>query len=234
MKQTITLALTLGLFIATSATAQQGGWRQNTKQTPDLNQTGYCTRIVADLPFEDVSENETTDLLYMREEEKLARDLYQNFYQKWGTRIFDNIAKSEQKHTNSIKALLVKYEITDPVTDDTTGVFNNSDLQQLYNDLLTSGSISFLDALKVGAAVEELDIYDLKKAIAESDNQDIKTVYQNLIKSSRNHLRSYVHLLEAYGQEYQAVSLTSEEVQAIIESPMEMGLYDENGNSMLQ
>jgi hypothetical protein len=54
------------------------------------------------------------------------------------------------------------------------------------------------------------------------------------MKGSRNHLRSYVRLLEAYGQEYQAVYLTSEEVAAIIDSPMERGLYDKNGTPMFQ
>lgn len=233
MKRVITLTLALSLLLAGSAIAQ-GRRGQNTTPASSSNQTGYCTQAIADMPLEDVSVNEKADLLYMREEEKLARDLYQSFYEKWGTRIFDNIARSEQKHTDSIKALLTKYAITDPIINDTRGVFTNTDLQEIYNDLLTSGSISFLDALKVGAAVEELDISDLEKAIAEADSQDIKTVYQNLMKGSHNHLRSYVRLLEAYGQDYQAVYLTSEEVAAIIDSPMERGLYDENGNPMFQ
>jgi hypothetical protein len=234
MKRVITLTLALSLLLAGSAMAQ-GRWGQNTTPaTSGSNQNGYCTQTIADMPLEDVSANEKADLLYMREEEKLAKDLYQSFYEKWGTRIFDNIVKSEQKHTDSIKALLTKYAITDPVINDMRGVFTNTDLQQIYNDLLTSGSLSFLDALKVGAAVEELDISDLEKAIAEADSQDIKTVYQNLMKGSQNHLRSYVRMLEAYGQEYQAVYLTSEEVAAIIDSPMERGLYDKNGTPMFQ
>jgi len=226
MKQVITLTLALSLLLVGSAMAQQGRFGQNrTTPASGSNQNGYCTQTIADMPFEDVNENEKAELIYMREEEKLARDLYQNFYEKWGTRIFDNIARSEQKHTDSIKVLLTKYDITDPVVNDNNGVFTNTDLQQIYNDLLTAGSISFLDALKVGAAVEELDISDLTKALAEADSQDIKTVYENLMKGSRNHLRSYISMLEAYDQNYQAAYLTPEEVSAIIESPMEKGFY---------
>jgi len=230
MEQTTTLALalTFSLLIVSSAIAQQGKWGKK------INQTGYCTQIVDNLPLEDVSDKERAGLIYMREEEKLARDLCQSFYHKWGTRIFDDIAQSEQKHTDSIRSLLVKYEIEDPVANDQRGIFTNTEIQQIYNELLISGSISFLDALQVGAAVEELDISDLTKIVAEADSQDIKIVYQNLMKGSRNHLRSYVSMLEAYGRSYEAVYLTSEEVTAIIDSPMENGLYDEDGNSMFE
>ncbi|MBF0379210.1 MAG: DUF2202 domain-containing protein [Desulfamplus sp.] len=210
--------------------AKQGKWGNNSTSSAGANQNGtnqngYCSLIIADMPFENVDDTEKADLIYMREEEKLARDLYQSFYEKWGTRIFNNIAGSEQKHTDSIKALLTKYEITDPITNDKRGFFTDSDLQQIYNDLLTSGNISFLDALKVGAAVEELDISDLKEALGKTDNQDIQAVYQNLMKGSRNHLRSYVNMLHNYGESYHAVYLTSEEAAEIIDAPMERGFY---------
>ncbi|MBF0211330.1 MAG: DUF2202 domain-containing protein [Desulfamplus sp.] len=181
---------------------------------------------IANLPFEDVSQAEQAELLYMREEEKLARDLYLSFYEKWGVKIFENIARSEQRHTDAIKGLLDKYSIADPIVNDELGLFANANLQQIYNDLLNAGNTSLIDALKVGAAVEELDIADLVTAIEASDNQDIKAVYENLMKGSRNHLRSYVRLLEAYTQEdYQAVYLTAEEADAIINSPIERGGY---------
>lgn len=49
----------------------------------------------------------------MREEEKLARDVYLTFGEKWGLTLFTNIAKSEQTHTDAVKTLLDRYEIKD-------------------------------------------------------------------------------------------------------------------------
>lgn len=227
MKKLIALTFILSsVMIADSSIAQQGGrWGSTKTSTLGADQKGYYAQSIADMPFEDVNETEEGSLVYMREEEKLARDLYRSFYEKWKTPIFDNISKSEQKHTDSINALLTKYQITDPVTNNEKGIFTNSELQEIYNELITSGSLSFFDALKVGAAVEELDISDLTQALEQTDSQDIKTVYENLLKGSRNHLRSYVQMINNYGQDYEAVYLTPEEVETIVSSEMERGFY---------
>ena len=52
-----------------------------------------------------LSDEEVYWLMYMREEEKLARDVYATLYEKWGTRIFNNIRVSEQRHMDAVKAL---------------------------------------------------------------------------------------------------------------------------------
>ena len=49
------------------------------------------------------------------------------------------------------------------------GEFNNSELQDLYNDLIAKGSVSLYDALVVGATIEDVEIYDLNTAIDETD-----------------------------------------------------------------
>lgn len=142
-------------------------------------------------------------LQFMREEEKLARDVYLEMYKKYGIRAFSNISKSEQTHTDAIKALLKKYSIEDPVKNDAVGVFANHDLQALYDKLISTGNISEIEALKVGAAIEEIDILDLQKQIAElKNNADIKFVYENLKKASGNHLRAFVRNLNSRGVVY--------------------------------
>jgi len=230
MKRVLNLTLVLSFIIIGSAMAQGPKWGQN---MPTVSfQSDYCTATVANLPLEDVSDAEKADLLYMREEEKLAKDIYLNFFQKWGYRIFGNIARSEQTHENAIKGLLVKYAITDPAAGNAAGVFTEPHLQKIYNDLAAAGNISLTDALKVGATVEELDISDLEQAIEEADSKDIQVVFQNLMKGSRNHLRNYVRMLKLYGQSYEPQYLSSEEVKAITDSPMERGIYDENGTSL--
>ena len=61
-----------------------------------------------------LGDQETADLLYMREEEKLAHDVYVFLYDLWGLPVFNNIAASESTHTASVLALLARYGISRP------------------------------------------------------------------------------------------------------------------------
>lgn len=175
------------------------------------------------LPAESLSDFEKQSLLLMREEEKLARDVYTFLYQKWGVNVFTNISKSENTHTNAILALLNKYQISDPVGNSAVGVFTNPTLQGLYNDLTTKGSANVTAALTVGATVEDLDIFDLMEHQKQIDNQDINLVYANLTKGSRNHIRSFTARLSDYGVTYKAQFIAETLLNDILNSPMETG-----------
>ncbi len=131
-------------------------------QSESSQQSGTATSAepLEGFPLEPVSGTEIEGL-FMREEEKLARDLCSVLYEQWGQRIFSNMARSEQTHTNTIKILLATYDIDDPVTTDEPGVFENEELFALYESLLTVGKTSVVDALKVGALVEKVDIQDI-------------------------------------------------------------------------
>lgn len=135
--------------------------------------------------------SETEGLIYMREEEKLAHDVYVTLYEKWGVPTFQNIAKSEDRHETKIENLLDRYQISDPVGDNPIGVFVNPDLQELYNTLVAQGSQSLTEALKVGVLIEETDIVDLQERIAQTDNADIQQVYEQLLSGSNNHLSAF-------------------------------------------
>lgn len=178
---------------------------------------------VSALPVQEISEEEKQGLLYMREEEKLARDVYITLFDKWGVQIFSNISQSEQTHTEAVRAILVKYNIKDPVVNDAVGVFVNSDLKKLFDDLTTRGKVSVEEALSVGALIEDLDIFDLQKNISKTDNEDIKLVYENLMRGSRNHLRSFVSQLKSRGVTYKPDYITQQEYESIIASPKETG-----------
>jgi hypothetical protein len=170
-----------------------------------------------------LSAAETETMLFMREEEKLARDVYDTLYDKWQLPVFDHISDAEQKHTDRIKSLLQTYGIADPVTDDTTGVFVTPELSQLYQQLLAQGMNSRLDALLAGALVEETDIMDLQQAIANSTRPGVANVYNNLMRASRNHLRAFVSQIRQHGGTYVAQVMPQAEVDAIINSPRERG-----------
>ncbi len=166
---------------------------------------------------------EADNLTYMREEEKLARDVYQAMDTLWQAPIFENIALSEQQHTSTVKGFLDKYSLPDPATPDEPGVYTDPALQQLYTDLAARGEASYLEALRVGGLIEEVDIADLDAAIAATDNADLKQMYGNLQKGSRNHLRAYAAEIERLGAVYRAQHLDQAAVDAIIDSPMERG-----------
>jgi hypothetical protein len=133
---------------------------------------------------------ESAALLYMREEEKLAHDVYVTMFQLWGLPIFQNIANAEQNHTEAIKTLLVRYGLPDPASTE-LGVFTNPVLQAMYTELIARGEVSAIEALKVGVTIEEVDIQDLKTHLAETNKIDIKRVYNNLLRGSYNHLNAY-------------------------------------------
>ena len=140
---------------------------------------------------EPLSQSETERLLLMREEEKLARDVYLALGQKWNTPVFPNIARSETRHMAAIKGLLDRYGLEDPVAVDTPGKFTNPELAQLYDKLVQTGMGSVADAYRVGVQIEELDIADLEEGLAATTHSDIRMVYQNLLRASQNHLRAF-------------------------------------------
>ena len=174
------------------------------------------------LPMEDLSDNEIAGLKYMREEEKLAGDTYITMFGIWSINIFDNISNSEQTHTDAVLVLLERYGISDPVGDNAIGIFTDGLLQNLYDTLIAQGSASLIDALLVGAAIEEIEIIDIQVQLDDSvDNQDITLVYDNLLKGSRNHLRSFISNLEKQDVIYQPQYLSQQEYDAIVNSAME-------------
>lgn len=190
----------------------------------DITSEDLTLDQIKGLALEPLNEGETSALLFMREEEKLARDVYVYLHDMWSVQSFYNISLSEQSHMDAVLTLLEKYELEDPAAGNIYGTFQNADLQQLYDDLTSAGSVSMEAALKVGAAIEEIDIIDLQQALDTSvDNQDITIVFENLMKGSRNHLRAFVGNLSTLGVIYEPQYLTQGDYEAIVNSPRETG-----------
>ena len=186
--------------------------------------------MIGDLPYQEVDAVEQSDLLHMREEEKLARDVYRALDDLWGMRVFRNISSAEQRHMDAIAGLLVKYGIEDPVGDNPDGQFEDEGMQALYHQLVAQGSESLNEALIVGATIEDLDLHDLATDLTHTDNLDIQTVYQNLAKGSRNHLRAFISLLEANGVTYTPQFISQVVFDEITSSAKEQGAVDANGD----
>lgn len=186
---------------------------------------------------------ERSHLIFMREEEKLARDIYLSFASKYPSqKVFSNIAtKSEQAHTNTMRDKLIQFKIPDPNPNTNNlpgsiGVFTGAEwgsyFSKKYTDLITLGAESELAALYVGALIEELDMNDIvvcPKVMINSgypspcglqytDERALKKSYGSLIQGSESHLRAFVGQIEAiegYGN-YKAQYLTQEEVDTIL------------------
>ncbi len=161
----------------------------------------------------ELDDTEIHHLLFIREEEKMARDVYRVLYEKWGNPIFANIVESEQAHMDAMANLLAFYGIDDPVLSDETGAFTDDDIAVLYSWLIAWGSESEVDALLVGAYIEEYDIFDIWKAYDETDEERIQKVYQNLYEGSYNHLHAFVYVYELVSGENYIPELLSDDDQ---------------------
>jgi hypothetical protein len=176
---------------------------------------------VATITTATVGAEEAKGLLWMREEEKLARDVYLALDDLWNVRVFSNIARAEQAHMDALETLLDQYGLQDPTAGNPEGVFTDPAIQALYDELLARGRTSLVEALKVGATIEDLDIVDLRERA--TDTPDIARVYANLEQGSENHLRAFVTNLERRGATYTPAYLALADFDRIISTPRTRG-----------
>jgi hypothetical protein len=168
------------------------------------------------------SDEEIQILLHMKEEEKLARDVYTVLYDKWNSQIFSNISRAEETHLNAVIFLLQNYGedytgIGDP------GVFSDPGFQALYEQLVSKGTASVGAAMETGALIEEMDIKDLSDYLEAVTNENVKLVFENLQRGSRNHLRAFNRQLTNLVITYVPVYISQEEFDLIVNSPNETG-----------
>jgi hypothetical protein len=186
------------LAIAAIAAIQIGASDATAQGGPGNQGAGTRTANVHVDPDTDaaLTANEAAGLQYMREEEKLAQDVYALLGTKYDARVFTNIARSESQHTATVKTFLGAFKIDDPAAGRAAGSYQNEELQALYSQLVAQGGKSLTDAVNVGIAVEKRDIVDLKARIAATDRADLKAVYGNLLRASENHLRAFTRQLD--------------------------------------
>lgn len=145
----------------------------------------------ANLDLGVLTDAQEAEMVFMAEEEKMAGDLYEAFYDMYGVRVFTNIASSEDKHTDAVRTLLDAYGLDDPTVGMAAGEFTLPEVQAMYDDLLAQGSESLEAALAVGVTVEEVDIADLQDAVDGLDAPRAAAVYENLLAGSENHLKAF-------------------------------------------
>jgi hypothetical protein len=159
-------------IVPSNSNSQSGTTVTNDTETTNSNNSTKVDTTSSATP--QTTNIESEGILYMAEEEKLARDVYGYLYDLWGLTIFKNIQSAEQNHIDQVLNLVAKYNLALPSTYDKVGVFSDPHLQELYNTLIEKGSKSIVDALSVGALIEETDIADLKAYMNMTDNNEIK------------------------------------------------------------
>lgn len=243
-----TMLVIMLVFSACSPTAEATVENNSTEVETPLNASTFEDITVVEedgstsidlVVLEDKLENISTSiltaeeidgLLFMREEEKLAQDVYLYLADYWDIQIFSNIARSEATHTEAVRQLLENNGIEDPALSTDLGEFTNPILQDLYDQLVADGSQSLEAALRVGAAIEEIDILDLEEFLGATENESIILVYNNLLKGSFNHLRAFVSNLEnRAGVIYQPQYMELDAYEIILNSSSGNGGHG-NGN----
>ncbi|MBI9072656.1 MAG: DUF2202 domain-containing protein [Melioribacteraceae bacterium] len=223
MKNSIFILLIGFLFVGCQNSSSPDDGITESKLTSDIEVTELdFVALKSTLSGDtEISDAEKEGLLHMREEEKLARDVYKFYSEKWDLRVFANITKSEETHMSAVKILIDQFELEDPIKEE--GVFENETLQQLYNELTNLTADDIDKAIYNGLLIEDLDINDLQKLIDETLNEDIKIVYGNLLRGSENHLRAFYSQALKYEVEYSAQYISQENFDEIISASAQGG-----------
>lgn len=211
------LAIFIGAFCFTSCV--------NDEKELLVDQLKSATKITEEAPPEcnfvkisslDLSEDEEAMLLYVREEEKMARDVYNFIGERFKMAIFKNIAESEQDHMDKVLCLLLHYNIDDPAQE--PGVFTNKEIQEMYDELVALGSGPITDALTAGAIIEDYDIYDIHHWMTLTSNENILNVFGNIVCGSGNHLIEFDLKLKNFGVQYEVQYISYDEYLEILDT----------------
>jgi hypothetical protein len=148
-------------------------------------------------PTGSVSEQLAADLVFSREEERLAGDLYELFAEQYpDQRVFDHISVSEDRHFEHVGALLTAYGLDDPSAGLPAGTYADPELQELYDEWAAEGMESEQAALEVGIELETEDIADLEAMIARTDDSAADATFQRLLDGSERHLDAFTAAAE--------------------------------------
>lgn len=179
----------------------------------EINENSF-NELNDNLNTQALNDSDKEALLFMLEEEKLARDTYVFLDNLWSINQFANIKNSEQSHMDAVESLLVQYGIEYEILP--AGQFANTALQDFYDQFISDGSKSVANALQIGATIEDLDIVDLQEYIDETSNPSLIAVFENLKCGSTNHLRAFLKGIKNLGDTYTPQFLSVESYNSII------------------
>jgi hypothetical protein len=207
----------LFLVVWTGSLFMINGCKGGVAGTDEIIETEKSAAIAGDcIVSGTITEEDAKALLFMMDEEKMARDVYTWFSTKYNLPVFKNISKSEGIHMKAVGNLIAGFKLT-YTGSDVSGEFVNADIKKLYKNLTEAGSVSLEEALKAGALIEETDILDLEEEIMKTANPSVKLVFGNLLKGSENHLRAFTGVLKVRKIMYEPVLLSIDYYKAVLD-----------------
>ena len=177
-----------------SGQAQAGGVGAGTGTGTGPGSAGISPSLLPRTDASLLSSSETADILFLREEEQLAHDLYMRWAGKYTVPVFSNIAQSETMHYSEVQLLVDRYGIPGRIGNGSAG-YTSPVIQALYDDLGPKGDASLAGAFEAGLAVEERDIADIDRMKANTTRTDLLQVYTNLRQGSENHRSAFLRQL---------------------------------------
>lgn len=154
-------------------------------------------------------------LRFQLDEERMAGELYLALGEMHAARPFTNIPRAEARHRELLQNLAARAGLPIPAAT-VAGRYETAAIQARYDALLARGRGSPLEALKVGALVEEQDIADLRALAITTDQAELKAAIAALERGSQHHLNAFVRNLEARGVSYAPQVLDAEVYAALI------------------
>lgn len=164
----------------------------------------------------EISSTQKSQLLDLYNEEKLAHDIYEQFFLEHGYTPFEHIMGAEEYHMSRVAEVMTAYKLEVP--NYAPGVFGIQLYQDAYDEWLPKGLGDGQEACMIGAYIEEMDILDLMNTIDNiAEQDDILALYEELKMGSENHLRAFNRFLDMqFGVDYQPQLMDQALFDAII------------------
>ena len=156
-----------------------------------------------------LSEKEIITITQLIGKEKIAKEVYENFYAQYQNNLFGNIAKRKQKHIEIWKNILAKQNIT---------VLENESLEETENlkNQLLSEAIDETSALKTAIKIEELNLNDIYIVRKNSQKSSIREAANGIECGTKNHLFVYYRALKEKNSDYKNQFLTGKQFKNIV------------------
>jgi len=142
-----------------------------------------------------LSDQEGADILFMREEEQMAHDLYSRWAGMYPLPVFSNIRDSETVHIYEVQLLMDRYDVPSERIGNASSGYYNPVIQSWYEAFSSQSDTSQTDALEAGVTIGQEDIADLDAAIGHTSRPDILQVWNNLRQGSMKHESAFLQAL---------------------------------------
>lgn len=218
MNKTITTSLAMWLIITTGSVFAMGhGGKGQGKMM--MKESDHHTVDFSSYEISVLTEDEKTAIIHMREEEKLARDVYQTLGKTTDSKVFQNIPKSEGRHMDVFDQLIDRYGLKDPVKDESVvGTFTDPLFTDLFAKLTEKGKLSDADAFEVGAMVEDINMANLMKYGMATEKADLKLAYDTLLVQSKNHMSAFVRQLDRLGKTFEPTHINAQQLSEAVDA----------------